>query len=443
MGGKKQSIVKKETISHLKKIIPSCGGKAVQVSVLFKYKPKSTPLKMTTRLALLLFSIVNILSYEEHLYETYSNYIKLISFILLLLIILIHRHKNHKVEKPNNLLTFLFFLIFVTYIISSYHHYVLSSFPYLTWSTYIKMVISITWILTALLFLDVKTIFLIFDSIFYIGLFLSFLNLIIYFNNGFLFWDRLMIFRGGSVFFDPNYWAAFNLFLILYFLFFKRDVIKFSINIALIVILIVSLILSFSKSSILSLTVVTIIYLFIRSSRYLKVIIIVFSSLIGYLAYFLIESIPYFRIEMGLNNRDNMWKFFLLEISNNPLFGFGEDGIKYKLVTNNLENWSFHNFLLDKTFGYGLILGILLLMLSFTVFYILYKYNKYLSLIYLALFINSNFIDYSLGGLGTNSLLFTLFYILASKINSYRRFKTNENCSRGRIICRRSLRFSS
>jgi hypothetical protein len=142
---------------------------------------------------------------------------------------------------------------------------------------------------------------------------------------------------------------------------------------------------------------------------------------------------------MELNNRDHMWKFFFSEISNSPLFGFGEDGIKYKLVSNHLENWSFHNFLLDKTFGYGVVLGILLLILSLAVFYILYKYNNYLALIFLALFINSNFIDYSLGGLGTNSVLLTLFYILASKINSCRRFKLNEYCSYSRIFCRRSL----
>lgn len=379
-----------------------------------------------------IFVIVNLLSYEQHLHEEFGNYIALLSFLILFFTIvfiklLLYYRGNFYIKM--NLGNSLFFFLILFLLISLSYKYIVMPFPYLSIQYYLKGLISILWLTWAIIFLNKEDILIILDTFYKVGIVLSILNITIWFNDGFFIWNKTMVVRASSIFSDPNFWGGFNLFLILYSLFFKHYTNLFW---ALFVntILLISLILSFSKASLLVLTFVFISYLLLFSKRIIRLLSLIVIPLVVYSLYYLLQIIPFFRLGMGLNKRDDMWLYFFQKIWEIPFLGYGEEGIEYFLINEGgFSNTSFHNFLFDKTFAFGLLYGFLVIIMFSYILYKLFKFNRAIFLIFLGLTLNSFFIDYSLGGLKPNSIIFSLLVILSLRIKKYG-VLINENNSR-------------
>jgi hypothetical protein len=172
-----------------------------------------------------IFVIVNLLSYEQHLHEEFGNYIALLSFLILFFTIvfiklLLYYRGNFYIKM--NLGNSLFFFLILFLLISLSYKYIVMPFPYLSIQYYLKGLISILWLTWAFIFLNKEDMLIILDTFYKVGIVLSILNITIWFNDAFFIWNKTMVVRGSSIFFDPNFWGGFNLFLILYSLFFKH-----------------------------------------------------------------------------------------------------------------------------------------------------------------------------------------------------------------------------
>ena len=132
---------------------------------------------------------------------------------------------------------------------------------------------------------------------------------------------------------------------------------------------------------------------------------------IGYGIYQLVDSLPRYRLHQGMNNRDYLIDFFFQKILENPFSGFGMYDMKAILISSGLQNTSFHNYLLDYTFSYGLVVGVIIIILLVYGLVNLYIIEKKLSVLFLMLIINSFFVVYSIGGFNSLSIIFSLLLI--------------------------------
>ncbi|WP_223891501.1 O-antigen ligase [Sulfurovum sp. TSL6] len=357
------------------------------------------------------------MAYEQNLFTGFSNLIMLmsVSFLIFCLVILKNNIKTKSVIG-NKVLAFLLLSIVLSEWISTLSSQVLDISQYSDWHLLLKLLLINIWLVFMLLYLELSDIKELLESYYKIGILLAIINLLIMYNGSFLFWNKIYIVRGASIFYDPNFFGAFNMFLLLYYILFKLN--KSTKSFLVTGILILSLILTFSKASVAAFVISLFFYFFLKTTLLKKILAIVIFMVTSILVYFIFTKLDFFRFSMGFNNRDNMASFFLDKISESPLFGYGANDLKVHLLNNDLLNRSFHNYLLDTIFAYGFITGAIIVLVITCTFFILKKYDLKLAILFFALVLNANFISYSIGGFGAMSILLTLPVIYAIKIIS-------------------------
>ncbi len=361
-----------------------------------------------------IFASINILAYEQHIFNHLSKIVMITSVFFLIFFHLLFFIINKKAISLTKSFLFLLFSCYLLYLYSINFLHILE-FTYISYAQTIKIILIAVLMFYLFLFFQQNELIDVMKAFFYIGLMLALINIIIILNNGFFIWSKVFVIRGASIFYDPNFFAAFNLFLILFYYFFlsKKRIFDFII----LILLLISLVLTFSKAAILSLTIVFFFFYFTKQKTLAtKTLYIMIAMIFLAMIFFLIKEIPGFRFEMGGNNRDDMALFFLNKIWESPYIGYGEKGIELQLVENGLINHSFHSFILDKTFAYGTMAFFLILSIFTLTFFKLFFTERRFAWIWLGLVINSFFIDYSIGGYGTLSILLSLIFIYASKI---------------------------
>ncbi len=368
--------------------------------------------------------MLNIAAYEQHLYSGYSDIIKVVSVFGLIFAAFIRRMSAIPGEVRSSALVILVLLLVLVNCASVLIGYV-SAYPGRSgYLDIIKVVLNYAWLLAAVYLFDTKAIEMVLEVFMRIGVLLALVNVCIMLFNGFLIWDKVYIVRGASVFYDPNYFGAYNMFALLYY--YASRYSRWRVSWSVVLVLVASLFLSFSKSSFLIFVLSIWLYLLITSRWPFKVSLVAMGVVIPSALYLVLTSFEYFRLEMGLNNRGNMFHYFMSKINESPLIGFGVSNISDMLESAGLANASFHSYLLDNVFAYGVVSGVILLLIFLYVLVCLLKKDAGMMVVFLALFLNSFFISYSFGGFGALSVLLTLF--LAYAANGCR-VKTRSNCS--------------
>lgn len=364
-------------------------------------------------LIVIIFVCINISAYEQHLFHTQSKTIMVESIIFLIFFhsLIVFFTKRNITWKKSYLFNFFMFYLLYLFIINFFQAV---EFSYIDYSQIIKLVLITVLLLYLYLFFEQNELINLLKGFFYIGIGLSIINILIMTFNGFFIWKKIYIVRGASIFYDPNFFAAFNMFLILFYYFYMSS--KDKRNYILLIILFTSQILTFTKASILALSIVFFFYYLSIQKTLIKKIIYIFIAISFLLiAFVIVKEIPDFRLEMMGNNRGNMALFFFHNILEHPFLGFSEKGIELQLVTHNLVNHSFHSFILDKSFAYGMLAFVFIFAIFIFTSLKLFFSEKKLFWVWLGLIINSFFIDYSIGGYGPMSLILTILFVYASK----------------------------
>lgn len=244
---------------------------------------------------------------------------------------------------------------------------------------------------------------------FYISLIPLFFSLFLQANKEFLIWG-FVDGRNSSFMFDPNYCGAFFVSSALIgLILFKNNNLKW----VYFLLFSMGVLFTFSKGAILALLMGLLIYLY--CNYYLKslLFVFIFSSFISIFFFYSGFDFSLFRLEQGFNSRDGFLKAVLNHVFYNQNYmGGGSEALIKLLGDNYFENHSTHNFYLDLVVTNGLIpLIILVSFIGFVSFVGFRDRNVYLSL-FGALFVASNSISISIGGIGILSLIFTFSTIM-------------------------------
>lgn len=214
-------------------------------------------------------------------------------------------------------------------------------------------------------------------------------------------------YRMSSIFFDANYFGSMCVVAIFLTIFLIKNSV---FEVFLLLINILALYYSNSRGATLALIVAVVVYYLFTKKKNIK-FIFVFSliSIFFLVMLILLEEYNFFRIYQGLNSRDFLWQIAFDLISLHPFVGYGKSSIDFLLRNAGALNGSTHNSLLDFTIAYGIInLGIYLLIILTAVIRGMKKEDKRLLVLVFFFLINSNSINMSLGGVGFNSLIFTI-----------------------------------
>lgn len=337
---------------------------------------------------------LSIISFEITIYP-YYNIISMIAFIGMLFFVLF----NYKVYKVYQAYWFFIFsYMFFTFIVSLYYFNILSL---------VRSVFTFfSFMLCYLLIFNRINILKIY---FYLSLIPLFFSFLIQIKREFFIWS-LVYDRNSSFMFDPNYCGAFFVSsALISLILFDRDKIKW------IYFLLFSAgaFLTFSKASILALLFGFLTYLYCKyrlgSLVYISIFFVLFLSFFLYSNY----DFSLFRFDQGFNSRDGFFVAVFNHVFNDGNYMGGGSDVLIELLENNyFENHSTHNFYLDLLVNNGLIP--LLIIFSFIFFIIFSGFrdrNIYLSL-FLAMFVISNSISVSIGGIGILSIIFTFSAIM-------------------------------
>jgi O-antigen ligase len=239
----------------------------------------------------------------------------------------------------------------------------------------------------------------------YIITFLSMIAIVIELNDGLLIYEEIF-FRSASIFFDPNYFGVISAIGVII-LFSQKGLHNkffFFINI-------LALYFSGSRSAMLGLIFVIVLYLLVLSgskiSKRTKVIGTTVLSI-----FILIFSISgFFRFEYGLSGRTGLWVKAIKYIKSSPLYGHGEGSLPRLLESEKISHTSFHNYFLDNAVMYGvpIIIVIISIFLIILIKGFIHNVSPVILQVILLLFFNMFFITISLGGLGAISLIFSIF----------------------------------
>lgn len=337
---------------------------------------------------------LSVISFEITLYPYYS-FVSMISFLGILFFIFYY-YKAIKVKEG-----YWFFIlgyVFFTFIISLYHFSVLGL---------IRSIFTFfSFYLCYLLIINKVNLFKIYFYFSLIPLFFSFLLQI---KKDLFIW-AFVDGRNASFMFDPNYCGVFfvSSALISLIIFDKNQLkwIYFSL-------FSIGVLFTFSKGAMLALFIGFFVYLY--CNYYYKSLLYIFPFSVLILLFYFYSDFDFtlFRVEQGFNSRDGFFKAVLDHVFSNGNYMGGGDGILKKLLEDNyFENHSTHNFYLDLLVNNGLIP--LIILIGFIGFICLLGFkdrNIYLSLFF-ALFIASNSISISLGGIGILSLILTLSAVM-------------------------------
>lgn len=338
--------------------------------------------------------LLSVISFEITLYPYYA-FTSMIAFLSMLFFVFYH-YKINKINK--NYWFIILSYIFFTLIISLYYFNSLGLIRSIF--TFFSFYLCYLLVINKINFLKLY---------FYISLIPLFFSFLLQIRKDFFIWTFVDE-RNSSFMFDPNYCGAFfvSSALISLILF---DKIKFKWIYFLL--FSIGVLFTFSKGAILALLIGVLIYLY--CNYYLKSLAYVFSFSGVILIFFLYSGFDFslFRVDQGLNSRDGFLKAVLHHVFHNGNYMGGGDGVLEKLLEDNyFENHSTHNFYLDLLVTNGLIpLIIMMFLVGFIVFIGFKDRNIYLSL-FVALFLASNSISISIGGIGILSLIFTFSAIM-------------------------------
>lgn len=339
-----------------------------------------------------LFILLGLISYEIHFYLNFYYYLSFLSFFSLIFLL---KEKNTKYffEKNIGLLGLLGFYLFSI---------VVSSVVKLDIIGLARSFFTIFVIFIILLVLSKQDISKIFKILGFLGGILASLSILIEFGIVST-WNHVVE-RNASIFFDPNYAGT-----ILGVCFFSIIIFNKNLYYKLFFcsLILISIFLTFSKSVLLAI-ILSLFFSLIRKKLFFSIFSMIILFSLGYFIYLSVDF-TMFRLEQSFNNRDIMWEFVLNRVFNEQfLFGFGEQGLAEELVNNGLVNSSTHNTFMDILGKYGI------LSLAFYCFFVLYgllkafiNNHKILPLL-IFLFVTSNSITYTIGGIGFLSIIFAL-----------------------------------
>lgn len=333
--------------------------------------------------------LLSAISFETTLYKYYSI-TSIFSFLAILFIIL----HQYGVLKFNQ--SYWFFIIsfcIFSFLISLYYFNVIS------------MVRSIfTFFSFYLCYLLVVNKINLLKIFFYVSLIPLIFSYIIQIKSVFLIWDMIAG-RNASFMFDPNYCGVFfvcsSLIALIIFKNFYLRWFYFTI-------FSLGVLFTFSKGAIAALLGGIIIYLFCKYKS--KSIIYIAISTLFFLFFYLYSGFDFslLRIDQGLNGRDGFYHAVINHVFYSGNFMGGGDNVLKNLLENNyFDNASTHNFYMDLLVTNGLFpLTILIIFIIYIGVIGLKDRSIYLCL-FVALFIASNSISISIGGVGILSLIFT------------------------------------
>jgi len=344
--------------------------------------------------------ISGVLAYETHFYPNYYNILSFFSILMIALSLIILRKGVPQRFKIGG-----FFIIntipAIVAIISFTH--IFSSEIQVSFEDIARLVSMALVSNTIYLFMSEDIFIQIIDLINSIAIPLALLNIFIFLRGNFLLWSTVQM-RGASFFFDPNYFALMNDIAILYSVFYKKGIAAKLINLS---ILIPSVVLTFSRTGVLSLFIILFLYFildFKNKKFYWLPFYFVFFLISSYLVFRLFESLPLYRLGMKLSGREELWRNLIVSIKENPLLAFLGEGF---------QKQSLHNFLLDYFRAYGIVYIIFIMILLLGALSLSYKNHRFSFYLILLFFIFSNFITISLGGIGLFSIIFSSLVILS------------------------------
>lgn len=343
---------------------------------------------------ILCFLILGVLAYEIHLYDFYFL-ISGLSFAFLIIFFVV------KDKKIINFSLF-WFIILLFYYLSYFVSILLNN----DLMGAFRVVISILVVLICFCIFDYTS--LILKNLLFILLPILLITYLIQFTNlVFPFWD-FTFYRNSSIFFDPNFASVFLGLGALIALTINN---KNKISIILFLLFSIGTFLTFSKAAIIALILSVSTFFLRRLSPLYSISILTFLSFILYFL-FLVLDLTMFRVEQGLNERDNLWRFVFDYVFNNQnLFGIGYSNIKDVLAFNGFKNSSTHNYYFDILLTYGLLAFIFNIIFSLSVILVMFIKNSIYLPLFIFLFIQSNAILISFGGIGLLSVIITLLAV--------------------------------
>ncbi|AMO84783.1 O-antigen ligase family protein [Solibacillus isronensis] len=242
----------------------------------------------------------------------------------------------------------------------------------------------------------------------------SFIGTIIKVNGQFMgytmFYGRLR-----SLFFDPNYFAALVgvAFLLSYN---RKGFYKFIAAFNLIIIIWTG-----SRTAIIALIVTTILMYFYKKKIKIKDLLKIpfILTFLYFILYYLFQS-GFFRTSQGLGSRDRLAEITFIMLKEEPFLGYGMNAVTPLLNSYRTLSSSTHNTYLDYALTYGIPLTIIYLLVIFFAMYRGFKakIEGNILCVLIFLFIFSNSIAISLGGVGAISLIFTLYLGYCNTKNS-------------------------
>lgn len=361
-------------------------------------------------------------AYEIHLYSNYYFHLSFIGSLFIYMAMIINREnlKDHPkmghILLTNALMVFLPISLLYQIMENGYMDY-----SFLLKTASIILVINIVYF--AMSQRDLRSIL---HYCFVITFPLAILNIAIFIEGRVLFWDKVDM-RGASVFFDPNYFAVFNALAIFYVAILQRN--RLVYRSVILAILTLSIYFTFSKTGLFALLISFITYVIIKKmkkgehARLLLYSALAFVSLMVAFPYFMkIPSANLFRFYMGLGGRLELWRMGIAAMREDILGLMFGRGI---LIDTLSTSASFHNYIIEYTIFYGILFMIPILGVC------TYAFLKYMMkspetfFLFLLMFLFSNLIVISIGGMSILSLIFSICFVMSYKYETFPMMKSS------------------
>lgn len=353
---------------------------------------------------LYLFLVIGVIAYEVNLYDFYF-YVCALSFFCLIVFSML-------VGKKYFDISIFWWLLLLFYFIS----YFISIFYNADSTGLFRIIVSLLVVFVCFYISDytaniLKKLCVILIPVLLVSFLIQFTTVL---SN---FWDFIYS-RNSSIFFDPNFASAFLGLGALICLCLHKDL---RYRFFLFLLFSVGLFLTFSKTAIVALAFSVLIHFFRRLSLIYSTPLILISIISLYFISSTLD-LTLFRMDQGFNERDRLWSFvFDYVINNQNLFGVGSSEATQILSFNGFKNSSTHNYYFDTLLMYGLLPFIFNLFFCFFVIFLMFIRNSVYLPIFVFLFIQSNGILISFGGISLLSVILTLLAITQISVLSARK----------------------
>lgn len=363
-----------------------------------------------TQISLLLLSSLSLMSYETHIYKAVGVKFNQIFLLATFFVVLIN--KNFKINKVQNTAIAIFSLTILFSIFSLLGRLLtgISNSPF----ELIKNCFLLFNFLAILVLFSKKNTEDFLKYSFYLITFSAVISIPIILFGNLAIWHKQNL-RLASIFLDPNYYGVLAGFALLYSLTLwkiNNKIIKYGI----ILLLLVNLILTFSKGALISLLIALSYISYKKFPVKTTIIAILSGGVVLSLINIVLEKlrvIKLLRIEMGLNRRGLYWQTAMEKIKENPILGYGTENVKNEILSLGYTNASFHNYYIEQTYVNGLLFLVGIAVLIIVTLLKLNKIDYRFCAFLLYLVVAANNFSYAIGGVGFLSILFT-FVILYS-----------------------------